>query len=62
MRSPHSMTRIKTNFISIDLYVFCINLDDGKFAAQLEPKLIGTDAQNLKFGNDPYGQRLLSTA
>jgi hypothetical protein len=51
----------KDQFHLLDLYVFCINLDDGKFTAQLEPKLIGTDAQSLRFGNDPYGQRLLST-
>ena len=51
----------KEQFHLLDLYVFCINLDNGKFTAQLDPKLIGTDAQSLRFGQDQYGQRLLST-
>ena len=48
-------------FHAHDLYVFCINLADGKFTAQLEPQLIGTDAEELRVNNDAVGQRLLAT-
>jgi hypothetical protein len=48
-------------FHALDLYVFCINLSDGKFTAQLEPSLIGTDAQALKLKEDAFGQRLYYT-
>ena len=48
-------------FRAHDLYVFCINLADGKFTAQLEPKLIGTDAEALRVNGDAVGQRLLAT-
>jgi hypothetical protein len=48
-------------FHAHDLYVFCINLTDGKFTAQLEPALIGTDAEALRVNGDAVGQRLLAT-
>ena len=41
-----------------DLYVFCINMSDGTFTAQLGPDLIGTDVRALKLKNEPFGQRL----
>jgi hypothetical protein len=41
--------------------VFCMNLDDGKFTAQLEPALIGTNAEALRVNGDAVGQRLLAT-
>jgi len=44
-----------------DLYVFCINMPDGKFTAQFDPALIGTDVRKLKLGNDDYGQRIFAT-
>ena len=40
-----------------DLYVFCFNMSDGKFTAQINPALMGTDVRALKDGNDPLGQR-----
>jgi hypothetical protein len=48
-------------FHIFDLYVFCINMSDGKFTAQLEPSLIGTDAQALKLKEDAFGQRIYYT-
>ena len=48
-------------FHFLDLYVFCINLSDGKFTAQLEPSLIGTDANALRLKEDQFGQRLFNT-
>jgi len=47
-------------FHVLDLYVFCINLLDGKFTAQLDQTLVGTSAEDLRFGQDRYGNRLLS--
>lgn len=41
--------------------MFCINTADGKFTAQFEPALIGTDAEGLRVGQDQVGKRLLST-
>ncbi len=41
-----------------DLYVFCINMSDGKFTAQENPALIGTDSRAFKFQQDPFGQRV----
>lgn len=41
-----------------DLYVFCINMPNGKFTAQSNPALIGTDARLFKFNGDPFGQRV----
>src|ERR1700730_6608920 len=40
-----------------DLYVFCFNMYDGKFTAQINPALMGTDVRALKDGDDPLGQR-----
>ena len=51
----------KEQFHVLDLYVFCINAADGKFTAQLEPALIGTDAEGWRVGQDHVGKRLLST-
>jgi hypothetical protein len=47
-------------FHVLDLYVFCINLPDGKFTAQLDQSLVGSSAEDLRFGQDQYGNRLLS--
>jgi len=41
-----------------DLYVFCINMPDGKITATVNPTLIGTDGRTLKFKDDPFGQRI----
>lgn len=41
-----------------DLYVFCINMSDGKFTAQENPALLGTDSRAFKFDGDPFGQRV----
>ena len=48
-------------FHVLDLYVFCINLADGKFTSQLDQSLVGTSAESLRYGQDQYGKRLLST-
>ena len=48
-------------FHVLDLYVFCINLADGKFTSQLDRSLVGTSAEGLRLGQDQYGKRLLST-
>ena len=48
-------------FHVLDLYVFCINLADGKFTSQLDRSLLGTSAEGLRLGQDQYGKRLLST-
>jgi|SRR6185437_8170458 hypothetical protein len=40
-------------FHILDLYVFCINTADGKFTAQLESALTGTDAEGLRVGARP---------
>ena len=45
-------------FHSRDLYVFCINMSDGTFTAQLNPDLVGTDVRALKLKDEPFGQRL----
>jgi hypothetical protein len=44
-----------------DLYVFCVDMSDGKFTAQLEPALIGTDAEALRLKGDPFGERVYNT-
>jgi hypothetical protein len=41
-----------------DLYVFCFNVSDGKFTAQPNPSIMGTDVRALKVKDDPLGQRL----
>lgn len=41
-----------------DLYVFCINMADGKIVAHRNPALLGTDLRNRKRNDDPYGQRI----
>ena len=41
-----------------NLYVFCINMPDGKITATVNPTLIGTDGRTLKFKDDPFGQRI----
>jgi len=51
----------KNQFHVLDLYVFCINLADGKFTSQLDQSLVGTSAESLRYGQDQYGKRLLST-
>ncbi len=50
----------KTNkqFHDRDLYVFCVNMADGKFTAHPNPALMGTDARALKLKDDPFGQRV----
>ena len=37
-------------FHVLDLYVFCINLADGKFTSQLDQSLVGTSAESLRLG------------
>jgi len=41
-----------------DLYVFCINMPDGKLTAAADATMIGTDGRTLKFKDDPFGQRV----
>ena len=41
-----------------DLYVFCLNMSDGKITATANQALIGTDVRTLKFKDDPFGQRV----
>jgi hypothetical protein len=41
-----------------DLYVFCLNMSDGKITATANQTLIGTDVRTLKFKDDPFGQRI----
>jgi len=50
----------KTNkqFHDRDLYVFCVNMSDGKMTAHPNPALMGTDARALKLKDDPFGQRV----
>ncbi len=50
----------KTNkqFHDRDLYVFCVNMADGKFTAHPNPALMGTDARAMKLKDDPFGQRV----
>ena len=41
-----------------DLYVFCFNVNDGKFTAYQSAVLLGTDIRELKLPpKDPIGQR-----
>ena len=44
-----------------DLYVFCVNMSDGKITASVNQAMIGTDARALKFKDDPFGQRIYDT-
>jgi len=44
-----------------DLYVFCYDMDDGKFTAHPNPALMGTDVRGLKVKDDPLGQRIFDT-
>jgi signal transduction histidine kinase len=41
-----------------DLYVFCMNMSDGKITATANQALIGTDIRTLKAKDDPFGQRI----
>lgn len=54
----------KTNkqFHDRDLYVFCVNMADGKMTAHPNPALMGTDARLLKLKDDPFGQRVYDAA
>ena len=40
-----------------DIYVFCYNMSDGKFTAHPNPAIMNTDVRDLKFKDDPFGQR-----
>lgn len=46
-----------------DLYVYCINISDGKFVAHINPQLLGVDARTLKdsSGNN-FGQQIYDLA
>jgi hypothetical protein len=50
-----------TQFHDRDLYVFCVNMSDGKLTATANEAMIGTDARALKFKDDPFGQRVYDT-
>jgi len=41
-----------------DLYVFCMNMSDGKITATANQALISTDIRTLKAKDDPFGQRI----
>ena len=44
-----------------DIYVFCYNMSDGKFTAHPNPAIMNTDVRDLKFKDDPFGQRAFDT-
>ncbi|MGB8276845.1 MAG: chemotaxis protein [Methylovirgula sp.] len=44
-----------------DLYVFCMNMSDGKFTAEENPALLGTDSRMFKLNGDPFGRRVYDT-
>jgi len=46
------------DFHDRDLYVFCVNMTDGKFTAHPNPALMGTDARAMKLKDDRFGQRV----
>ena len=41
-----------------DLYVFCLNMSDGKITASANQALIGTDIRTIKAKDDSFGQRI----
>jgi hypothetical protein len=41
-----------------DLYVFCLNMSDGKITPTANQALIGTDVRTLKLADDPFGKRI----
>ena len=44
-----------------DLYVFCLNMSDGKITASANQALIGTDIRTIKAKNDSSGQKNSTT-
>ena len=42
-----------------DLYVFCLNMSDGKITASANQALMGTDIRTIKAKDDSFGQRIL---
>ncbi len=52
-----------SGFKDRDLYVFCFNLDTGKFDAHANPALMGTDVRALKEKEGaPLGQKVFDAA
>ena len=41
-----------------DLYVFCLNISDGKITASANQALMGTDIRTIKAKDDSFGQRI----
>jgi Single Cache domain 2 len=41
-----------------DLYVFCLNMSDGKITATANQALMGTDIRTIKAKDDSFGQRI----
>ena len=41
-----------------DLYVFCLNMSDGKITASANQALMGTDIRTIKAKDDSFGQRI----
>jgi hypothetical protein len=41
-----------------DLYVFCLNMSDGKITASANQALIDTDIRTIKAKDDSFGQRI----
>jgi len=41
-----------------DLFVFCINVADAKFTANVNPDLIGLDVRTLEKKDNPFGVRI----
>jgi Single Cache domain 2 len=41
-----------------DLYVFCLNMSDGKITATANQALMGTDIRTIKAKDDLFGQRI----
>ena len=44
-----------------DIYIFCYSMSDGKFTAHPNPAIMNTDVRDLKFKDDPFGQRAFDT-
>jgi len=44
-----------------DIYVFCYTMSNGKFTAHPNPAIMNTDVRDLKFKDDPFGQRAFDT-
>ncbi len=44
-----------------DMYVFCYSVSNGKFTAHPNSAIMNTDVRDLKYKDDPFGQRAFDT-